>query len=207
MGMMPTRLFRAATALLAACLLAAAPAARAGDTFKKPEFTITLPDGWVEMSKTEMAQFNANVRKRPAGKRAAQFRYGFHPGASGNPGTFPYIVARVTAGGRISEDALRKLQTVDLNKALEQQKHKLPAFISRAMLGRPLYDPALHTIWVTAQMSMRDGQQVEGLTAIIATKTGFVQVSAWATQDSFASYLPVFHKVMASVVLPRRLRY
>ena len=168
---------------------------------------MTLPDGGVEMSKTGMAQFKANVRKRPAGKRAAQFRYGFHPGAAGNPGTVPYIVARVTAGGRISEDALRKLQTVDLNKALEQQKHKLPAFISRAMLGRPLYDPALHTIWVTAQMSMRDGQQVEGLTAIIATKTGFVQVSAWATQDSFASYLPVFHKVMASVVLPRRLRY
>jgi hypothetical protein len=203
----PSRVFRVAAALFAICLVGAALPARADEDFKKPEFTITLPDGWVEMSKAEIDAFNANIRKHPAGKTVAQFRYGFHPKASGTPSDYPYIVARVTTGGRIPEASLRKLQTVDLNKALKREKHKLPAFVSRALLGHPLYDPALHTIWVTAQMNVKGQGEVQGLTAIIATRNGFLQVSGWATRETFASYLPAFHQVMATVVLPPSMHY
>lgn len=203
----PSRTRRAALALLAILTFGAALPAHAGEVFKTRDFAVTLPDGWVQMSKDELKQFNANIRKHAPKKKALHFAYGFHPGKSAKHGTYPYMVARVSHSGRISPKSLRKLQTIDLGKALEKQKGNLPGFISRAMMGHLLYDPSLHTIWVTKQTKARGKTSVRGLTAIIATRKGFLQFSAWATDDSFAKWFPEFYKTMASVALPRAMRY
>lgn len=198
---------RAAAALLTFSLFAVALPAHAGEVFKRRDFAVTLPDGWVQMSKHDLARFNANIRKHAPKKKALHFSYGFHPAKSEMHGTYPYMVARVSHSGRISLKSLRKLQTINLGRALEKQKANLPGFIDRVMMGHLLYDPSRHTIWVTKQTKARGKPTVRGLTAIIATRKGFLQFSAWSTKARFAKWFPAFYKTMASVTLPRAMRY
>lgn len=205
-----SRAFRAAAAFAAIALLTTSLPAGAGDVVKKPEFTVTLPDGWVEVPHEAMATFNANVARAMPNlpkARLPQYQYGFQPKAKEWLADYPYIVVRIKASGRIPESEFQQMETVDLNKEMRKHKDELPAFMSKMALGRPVYDPSSHTVWVGGQVPGPDDAPIRALSAMIATKDGFVQLAAYAPDATFASYYAALHRAMASVVIPPEMRY
>jgi hypothetical protein len=206
-----SRACRAWAALLAVSLFGAALPASAGDVVKKTEFTMTLPDGWVEVPRDAMTPFNANiVHAMPNMPRARvpQYRYGFQPKAAAHwLAEFPYLVVRINTARRIPESEFQQMESVDLNKEMRKHKDELPSFMAKMALGRPLYDPSSHTVWIAGDVPGPDNEPIRALSAMIATKDGFVQLSAYAPKAQFASYYAALHRAMASVVIPPEMRY
>lgn len=205
-------MFRAAGLLLAVSLLGTALPAQAGKVVKKPEFTLTLPDDWAEAPQATMATFNANVAAALPNLPKARipfYKYGFQ--RKSDPHwltTYPYMVVRIKTSGRIPESTLAQVQRVNLNKALRKHKKQLPAdLLKQISLNKPLYDPSTHTIWITGNMTGREGQPLRVLSALFPTKNGSIQLAAYVPAAKFASYYAMLHAIMMSVVIPPDLRY
>lgn len=211
MEQMLSRARRAAAALLAFALLGACLPASAGDAVTKPEFTMTLPNGWTEVPQTAMGPFNANIaRAMPNMPKAhlPQYDYGFQPKAAAHwLSDYPFLVVRVKSSGRIPESEFQQMEAMDLNKEMHKHKDQLPSFMNKMAIGRPVYDAHSHTVWLAADVPGPDGQPIRALSAMIATKTGFVQLSAYAPKANFATYYATLHAAMASVVIPPDMQY
>lgn len=209
--MMISRLGRATAALAAMLLLGAALPALAGDGVKKPEFTMTLPAGWVEAPKQAMATFNANVARAMSQlpkNRIPSYQYAFQPESGPHwLSGYSYVVVRVMSDGRVPESELAKFETTDMNKEIHKHEKDLPSALKKMEMGKPLYDPSSHTVWVSANLKRPDGVEIRALTAMIATRDGFLQVTACAPKAEFGSYYAMYRSMIASVVIPPDSRY
>ena len=92
------RLFTTAALLL--CLLAATEPATAGETYHSSAsgFSVTVPDGWVKMPASQLAQFSGAISAQPD---APQVEAGYlPPGVKQAAGTFLFVAARPYPGDR-----------------------------------------------------------------------------------------------------------
>ena len=190
------------------CLLGGVPQAVAGEV-QKPEFTVTLPAGWVEVPAGIIEQYNANIRRAAPNlsSRAGGFTYGFQPKPAGGWLEHPYMLVKVSTAGRIPENAFQELKTIDLNAEVKKKSADMPSALTNMTLGTPMFDEATHTVWMTVELDVQGVGRIQGISAMIPTETGFVQFFAYATKATFATHLPAFRQVIMSAIISPELRY
>lgn len=206
MKMIRSGAFRAAALLLALGLWGMALPA-CSQTIKKTEFTVTLPDNWIELPKEVISRYNEAVtRLTPSGK-AVKFEYGFQPKANKRWFAYPYIAVRIYDQGRVPESELKNVKTINLNKEVNKHRRDLPTLIKHFSVSQMLYDPSTQTVWMSGKLYVKGVGDVKGLSVMVLTQYGYVQLAAYARAGDFSGYFPTFRRVLASVVIPEKMRY
>lgn len=190
--------------VLALCLFAGLTQAA---TFTKPEVTLAVPDGWVEVPGDVLRQFHDEMKRQAPLAEIPKYDYAFQ--AAGGPPwlSYPYLLVKISPTGRPTERELTELPAIDLNEKFQENSGDWSAVMKDTSLGKMQYDKAANVVWITSKSSVVNIGEVSGLSGIIPTEKGFVELHAYAKTADFPQHLPTFEKVITGAVIAPDLRY
>jgi len=176
----------------------------------RDDFTIRLPTGWVQIPKDAIDAYLKEIAKLAPQASRRTIDYGFQLDTSSEWFQHPYIVVQVKKSGRIPDSQLKSLPKVEVERALQRSAKKAESvldFVSRAEVGKTLYDSAAHILWWQTSAEYADEGKVRILTALILTEQGIIQVMNYALATEFDDYAPLFETIVRNVSISEAIRY
>jgi hypothetical protein len=194
------------TALLAAGLTTWASTTRS-EVVQKPDFSLALPEGWVEIPQEVLKQTYEAMKQQAPDAGFPRYDYGFQLESAEKWMAYPYVLVQISNTARISEHELQSLQKVDMNKEIRSYAQAAKTLMSNMQVGQPSYDAALHVIWMTSQSDVVGIGKVQGLSGMIPTEKGMVMVHGYALDANFPTYAPMYRNLIASTKVSPELAY
>lgn len=200
------------TALLLILLLAP-PWLRAQEwqqvSFPEDRFAVSVPWGWVEIPDEIMAAFSRYQQEHST--VAGRFAHGFQL-ASKPWLEFPRIFISLEYSGRIPLSSVTNLpkvmeQLTRQSRRLAKQDPSMLEVLKDTHWAKPLYDPRRHILWIADSPDASDPDTILGVTGIVMTSFGSINVHGYAPARSFREYLPVYERVIRSVEIDEAYRY
>ncbi len=119
-----------------------------GSVLHKNVFSITIPDGWVEIPKDVIDEYEEETAKLVPNMPAQHYDYGFQLGSSANWLDYPYVLVQLKNTGRIPESQLEKLEGYSAQESLDKHKKALSSIMSDIEAGKMIYDKQTKMIWM-----------------------------------------------------------
>lgn len=173
----------------------------------KPELTLDAPDGWVEVPSEVLRAFYDELKRQTPLGQVPKYDYAFQAAAGPPWLSYPYVLVKVTPGGRPSEHDLETLPTIDLNSKVREQREGWSNLMKDTSLGQMRYDKAANIVWLSSKSDVVGIGPVTGLSGMIPTEQGFVELHGYAKAPDFPQYLPTFEKVIQSARVAPALAY
>ena len=180
------------------------------------DFTIFLPEGWVEIPKARIdAHFASLLRQSPGASRAwGEYDYGYQPGAPSTWFQYPYILIQVKNTGKLRGppeevfEAMKSKLVGEMDKKLDEVTGSL-SFMDSASLDDGLIDFDLgnHVMWIGARAEIANVGPVASAMAICLTEQGVMRVGLATRESEFADHLPVFRRVVSGIKYGPQLKY
>lgn len=180
---------------------------QADQLHKKGVFSISVPDGWVEMPTDVIDAYEKEIAKLAPNAPAQHYDYGFQSGNTENWFEYPYILIQVKNMGRIPESQIEKLEGYSIQEDLNRQKKDLSPVMSDIQAGKMYYDKAARIIWLRIESNVVGIGQISGLSGMIPTEKGFIQVGGYSLKGDYSTYEPVFRASAMSVTPNSELVY
>lgn len=175
---------------------------------KKPEFSITLPLGWIEIPKSEVFIFEKNIESIVPEIPAEYSDYAFQLQASENWFEYPYIVVSVKNTGRIPDGQLEGLEGYSLQETIDKKfKKAFSPIMSDMQAGKAVYDKQNKIIWMRFEMNAAYIGPISCISGMMLTEKGFIQASCYSLQADYPNYETAFKSVVTSVIPEPRLVY
>ncbi|MBO0862125.1 MAG: hypothetical protein J2P21_27250, partial [Chloracidobacterium sp.] len=188
-----------------AAIVSSLPIATGG--FKKPGFTLSLPDGWIEIPQEVLTSMRDKVVRQATNANVPKYDYGFQLKTAQNWMEHPLVLVQVSNTGRVPEHQLKSLPKMDLNEMLKKYAADLNSLISNVTLGQMQYDETAHVVWLTYRSDVVGVGKVQGISGLIPTEKGYLQFHCSSTESNFQTYLPTFRQIVASVAVSPELAY
>jgi hypothetical protein len=177
------------------------------EVVQKPGFSLTVPDGWVEIPQEVLTKTYDAMKQQAPDAGFPRYDYGFQLKSAEKWMAYPYVLVQISNTARISERELQSLQKVDMNKEIRSYAQAAKSLMSNVQLGQPSYDAALHVIWMTSQSDVVGIGKVQGLSGMIPTEKGMVIVHGYALDTNFPNYAPMYRDLIASTKVATELAY
>lgn len=190
--------------VLAACLAGGLTQAA---TFTKPEVTVDAPDGWVEVPAEVLRAFHDELKRQAPLQQVPKYDYAFQAAAGPPWLSYPYLLVKVTPGGRPTEHDLETLPTIDLDSKVRAANDGWGDLIKDTSLGQMRYDKAANIVWLSSKSNIQNIGPVTGISGMIPTEQGFVELHGYAKAADFAQHLPTFQKMITSARIAPHLAY
>ncbi|MBN2685904.1 MAG: hypothetical protein JXR40_11545 [Pontiellaceae bacterium] len=160
-----------------------------GETFKAGEvYTISLPEGWCELSEPFLSDFAERVRRNMEWAEPQPYDYAYQVGEEyGLNFKFPCILVNIVPG-RLLPPKLQLL--ADQAKKSDEAR----------------YDKEHRIFWTTEIETMGDEKLVRRI-ALKQTKDGFIRFIGCVPEDGYAEFRPTFEKAVISAVVNEEIRY
>jgi hypothetical protein len=169
---------------IAACIAAVAVSA-SGAVFETDDgFSITLPDGWVQIPGTVIANYSDRINDEEETNGVAQaYDYGYQMNGSAGWLSYPCILVQVNASARFPTGSMvRYLETAEgVEASLSEDK--------------------------TLLMGVREQNGIKCLFARQLTEYGFIELTGFAPADSFDDHVDVFKQVFSSLSIDESIGY
>ena len=178
-----------------------------GNELQKNGFSISLPDGWVEMPRDVIDAYEKEMAKLAPNVPAQHYDYGFQLGASKNWFEYPYILVQMKNTGRFPENQLKKLEGYPVQQSLDKHKKGLNSIMSDIQAGKMVYDKQTKMIWMRIEFNVANIGPVSGISGMIPTEKGFIQVMGYSLRKSYQTYEAIFQSVALSVSPDPELAY
>ena len=173
----------------------------------KPEVIIDLPDGWVEVPAEVLTQFHAEMKRQAPLAQIPKYDYAFQS-ANGPPWlAYPYLLVKITPSGRPTEHDLESLPSIDLNEKFKDQTQNWSNLMKDTSLGKMRYDKAANVVWIPSKSNVNGIGVVSGISGIIPTEKGFVELHAYSKTEDFEGHMPTFDKVITGAKVAPELLY
>jgi hypothetical protein len=190
--------------MLAACLASTAAFAT---TVSKPEVTLDVPDGWVEVPADVLQRFYDEMKRQAPLAQVPKYDYAYQS-AEGPPWlAYPYVLVKVTTTGRPTEHDLETLPTIDLNEEIRDKQDAWSNIMKQTSLGKMRYDKAANIVWIPSQSQVVGIGEVTGLSGVIPTERGFVELHAYARAGDFPQRATTFEKIITGAKIAPDLLY
>lgn len=183
------------------------PLAFATGDFQKPGFTLSLPDGWIEVPQDVLTSVSNELVRQAPNAKIRKYDYGFQLETGQHWMAYPYVLVQVSNSGRVPEHQLKSMPKMDLNEMFKNKAADLKSIMSNATLGQMQYDETAHVVWITFQSDVVDIGKVQGISGLIPTEKGYLQVHCYAEESNFQTYLPAFRQIVTSVAVSPELVY
>jgi hypothetical protein len=190
--------------VLLACLL---PAIALAGGVAKPEVTVELPDGWVEIPADVLRALHDEMQRQAPLVQMPKYDYGFQS-AEGPPWlAYPYLLVKVTPSGRPTEHELEALPSFNLNEKIRDKKDDWSSLMKDTSLGQMRYDKAANVVWLSSKSDVANIGPVRGISGVIPTEQGFVELHAYARSEDFDGHFPTFEKIITGAKVAPALAY
>jgi hypothetical protein len=194
-------------ALLVVGFSAFVPLAFATGDFQKPGLTLSLPDGWMEIPQDVLTSVRDELVRQAPNAKIPKYDYGFQLETGQNWMAYPYILVQVSNSGRVPEHQLKSMPKMDLNEMFKNKAADLKSLMSNASLGQMQYDETAHVVWITFQSDVVGTGKVQGISGLIPTEKGYLQVHCYSEESNFQTYLPTFRQIVTSLAVSPDLAY
>ena len=185
--------------MIAACIAAIAVSA-GGKTFETyDDFSITLPDGWVEIPGSVLQAYAQKVNELSPHTPQQMYDCGYQMDNDGNWLTYPYILVQFRPAGRIPWGELARFPEMNSKRA--------DIGLSEVSMGESTYDKENHILWSTLTTPTQDGETAKALIAVKLTEVGYIRLTGCATEDSFNEYEKVFREAFTSLEIDESIAY
>lgn len=179
----------------------------ANQLYQKGIFSISLPDNWVEIPSNVMDAHEKELVRLVPNAPAKHYDYGFQLSSAHKWFEYPYILVRIKNTGRIPESQIEKLKRYQLQESLDKQKSNWSNVMSDIQTGKMYYDKTAKIIWLRLEANIIGIGHISGLSGIILTEKGFIQVNGYSLKSNYYAYEPVFRTVAMSVKPSSELIY
>ncbi|MDZ7781918.1 MAG: type IV toxin-antitoxin system AbiEi family antitoxin domain-containing protein [Halioglobus sp.] len=194
------------SALLA--LILAFPAFGAGNILEAgKDYRISIPEDWTEIPREALLQYQEIVSKTVGQKLT--YEYGYQSLQTENWFEYPYVLIQVIRSGRIPEGQLKDYKKIDsgMEEGLEKVSKAVGSFLSNASVGETIYDSSIHVLWSRMAMDVDGAGTVNSLIGLKLTEYGYIQFMGYALANEFASYEPIYRKMIQSISLSEEDTY
>lgn len=174
---------------------------------KKNGFSISLPDGWVEIPRDVIDSYEKEIARIAPKANAQHYDYGFQLDSSKNWFEYPYILVQVKNTGRIPESQLEKLEEYSVQESLDKQKKAVSSIMSDIQPGKMVYDKQTKMIWMRIEANVVNIGPISGISGMVPTEKGFIQVMGWSLRENYPTYEAIFQSVAVSVSPEAGLAY
>jgi len=174
---------------------------------QKNEFSIAIPDGWVEMPRDVIDAYEKEMANLAPNVPAQHFDYGFQLDETKNWFEHPYILVQIKNMGRIPDSQLEKLAGYSVQDTVKEYKDGLNSVATDIQIGRMIYDKQTKIIWMHIQSNVVYVGPVSGISGMIPTEKGFIQIVGYSLRDDYPKYDPVFRSIILSVAPEPSLVY
>ena len=184
--------------MIAACIATLAFSA-SGETFETYDhFSITLPDGWMEIPSTVLQAYAEQVEELFPDTPRPVYDYGYQID-DGNWMTYPYILVQFRPVGRIPWGELARFKEKNLQIG--------DIGLSEVSVGESTYDQKNHILWSTLTTPARNGETAKALVAVKLTEMGYIRLIGCASEDSFDQYATIFREAFGSLEIGKSIDY
>ena len=121
--------------------------------------------------------------------------------------SYPYVLVKLSPTGRPTERELTDLPSIDLNASYRENGGDWSAVMKDTSLGKMRYDKAANVVWITSKSDVASIGEVSGISGIIPTEKGFVELHAYAKTADFGEHFPVFEKIITGARVAPELQY
>ena len=174
---------------------------------KKDGFSISLPDGWVEIPRDAMDANEKELSRVAPNFPVQHLDHGFQLGSSKNWFEYPYISVKIQRTGRLPENELEKLEEYSAQKVYDKHKTDLSSMLSGVQSGKMIYDRQHRIIWTRLDVDIANIGPVSGISGMVLTEIGFIQVTGVSLRGDYPTYEAVFQSVALSVSPDPKLTY
>jgi hypothetical protein len=173
----------------------------------QPEYAITLPDGWVEMPKEVITAKLQEIKQAGMGAATLQnYDRGYQK--KGSPWfEYPYILVIVNKKGKAPSSDLDKLDQIDISDAKDKVVKDFNGLISNAEFGKMQYEKESNVIWLKTRMDAAGVGTIEGISGMLLTNDGFIQITGYASSEDIAELIPVVQKMVRTTTVSEKLKY
>ena len=187
-------------------LLMAAVIANA-DEYKKNQFNISVPPEWAEIPRDIIGAYEKAVAEAAPDFPIQHYDYGFQLESSENWFEYPYVLIQIKNAGRIAEKDLEKMEQLPVQKELDERQRQMGSMVLGLRAGKMVFDRENRIVWMGIDMNVVDKGPVSGLSAMIPTEKGFIQVSGYSLQVDYPEYESIFRSIALSVSPMPELAY
>jgi hypothetical protein len=177
----------------------AAPSKASAIEFKKDGFSISLPNGWVEVPRDIMDANEKALSKAAPSLRVQRIDYGFQLDSSKKWFQYPYISVKINRTGRMTENELEKLEGYSTQESYDRYKKDLSSMMTSIQPGKMIFDRKHKIIWMRLDADVANIGPVSGISGMVLTEAGFIQVTGFSLRKDYPIYEPVFQSVALSV--------
>ncbi len=172
-------------------------------------FTMYLPDDWEEIPNEVLKRHSEKVSELMPQIGKQVYNYGFQSAPEDNWMTHPYILVQVKRTGRIPEEELEKYKQVHevLSEHIGEVEDIVSSILSNTQFGEPLYDAENRILWMNISFDLQQIGRVNAQIAVKLTGFGVIQVTGYATEDTFSTYQPLFQKIARQINLDNSIKY
>jgi len=170
-----------------------------GSELQKNGFSIYLPDGWVEIPRDVIDAYEKEIARLAPNAPAQHYDYVFQLDSSENWFEYPYILIKVENTGRIPENQLKKFEEYPIQESIDKYKKGLSSIMSDIQPGKMVYDKQTKMIWMRIESSIANIGPISGISGIVPTEKGFIQVIGYSLRENYPNYEVVFQSVALSV--------
>jgi len=175
----------------------------------KDNFTLLIPDNWLEIPPYVLREAEAYALKISNGKTVLKYDYGFQLSSAFNWLEYPYIFVQINRDRRIAPREMKdQLQLQDdFNKGIEHVKKNSAETLSNIAKDEFRYDESSNTLWSSYSMHVTNIGQIKGVTGMKLTQFGFIQVNGYAKEEEFEKYAPVFRSLVNDMLIDEEYKY
>jgi hypothetical protein len=172
-------------------------------------FTMYLPESWVEIPDEFLKQYSEKVSQLAPQIGKQIYDYGFQLTPVDTWMTYPYILVQVKRTGRISEEALGQYKQINdvFSEQIEEVGNNISSILSNTQLGEALYDSASQILWIKISFDLQETGKVNAQIAVKLTEFGVIQIMGYATENTFASFQPLYQEVAKQISLDDAIKY
>ncbi len=172
-------------------------------------FTMYLPDDWVEIPNEVLKQHSEKVNQLVPQIGKQVYDYGFQSPPADNWMNHPYILIQVKRTGRIPEEDLKQYKQIDeaFSDQMKEVGDNILRTLSNTQLGEILFDTENRILWMNISFDLQQIGRVNAQIAVKLTEFGVIQVTGYATENTFSTYQPLFQKIARQIYLDNSVRY
>jgi len=176
-------------------LLALALSASGAEFARRGEFTVNLPEGWIEIPRAVLDARAKAIADTSPDSKTKDYEMGFQLGSAEGWFAYPYIMISVNNAGKIDEPDTGGFEKVPWKQDLEKQGEGKVPFVDKMTPGTPYYDSEHRIVWTRLDLTLTSAGRVTVLLGSVLTEMGLIQVDGYSKTENFPDFEDVFRAV------------
>jgi hypothetical protein len=167
----------------------------------KHQFTITLPDGWVQMEDATIAE---SLKAVAGSANKTKIDYAFQK-ASNVPFNSPYIIMEVK-NFKYTKARIEKLVADLPTTKIPANTVKEGISVKDIVTFKPFYDATSNIVWWSMEAEA-GGRKIKTVSAFLFTEKSSILINCYTTPEAFNDTRPIFESIIRNIEIDKAIKY